>query len=186
MWKKSLKKGKKLSPKRQRFVDEYVVDLNGTQAAIRAGYSEKTAASQAERLLRNVDVAAEIAEKLQKISEETEIDAKWVRIRLQDELEADVADLYEGDGLTIKPVNEWPKIFRTGLTVGIDVTTTKIGEDSHSQITRIRISDKIKRLELLGKHTDVQAFLEKRETEHKGEVIVRRNLDGVKRDQENE
>lgn len=45
-----------LSPRRARFVEEYLVDLNGTQAAIRAGYSANTATSQAERLLRNVDV----------------------------------------------------------------------------------------------------------------------------------
>jgi hypothetical protein len=46
-----------LTAKQRRFVDEYLVDLNATQAAIRAGYSAKTAYSQAERLLRNVEVA---------------------------------------------------------------------------------------------------------------------------------
>lgn len=46
----------KLSPKQQRFVDEYLIDLNATQAAIRAGYSEKTAYSQGQRLLNNVEV----------------------------------------------------------------------------------------------------------------------------------
>ncbi len=47
-----------LTPKQARFVEEYFVDLNATQAAIRAGYSAKTAYSQGERLLRNVEVAA--------------------------------------------------------------------------------------------------------------------------------
>ena len=42
-----------LNPKQQRFVDEYLIDLNGKQAAIRAGYSEKTAEVQASRLLSN-------------------------------------------------------------------------------------------------------------------------------------
>lgn len=46
-----------LTAKQRRFVEEYLVDLNATQAAIRAGYSAKTAYSQAERLLRNVEVA---------------------------------------------------------------------------------------------------------------------------------
>lgn len=46
----------KLSPKQQRFVDEYLIDLNATQAAIRVGYSEKTAYSQGQRLLKNVEV----------------------------------------------------------------------------------------------------------------------------------
>ncbi len=45
-----------LTPKQARFVEEYLVDLNATQAAIRAGYSPKTAYSQGERLLKNVEV----------------------------------------------------------------------------------------------------------------------------------
>ena len=49
-----------LTDKQRRFVDEYMSDLNATQAAIRAGYSEKTARSQGQRLLTNVDIAAAI------------------------------------------------------------------------------------------------------------------------------
>ena len=49
-----------LTPKQARFVEEYLVDLNATQAAIRAGYSNKTAYSQGQRLLKKVDVAAAI------------------------------------------------------------------------------------------------------------------------------
>lgn len=52
-----------LSPKQQRFVDEYCVDQNATQAALRAGYSEKTAYSQGQRLLKKVEIAAAIAER---------------------------------------------------------------------------------------------------------------------------
>ncbi len=51
-----------LSPKRKRFCEEYVVDHNATQAAMRAGYSKKTACSQGVRLLSFVEVAAYIAE----------------------------------------------------------------------------------------------------------------------------
>ena len=47
-----------LSLKQKRFCDEYLIDLNATQAAIRAGYSKKTAASQGERLLRKVEIQA--------------------------------------------------------------------------------------------------------------------------------
>ena len=46
----------KLTKKQQRFCDEYLIDLNATQAAIRSGYSEKTAYSQGQRLLKNVEV----------------------------------------------------------------------------------------------------------------------------------
>jgi phage terminase small subunit len=51
----------KLTPNQQRFIDEYLVDLNATQAAIRAGYSEKTAEQQGSRLLRNAQVAEAVA-----------------------------------------------------------------------------------------------------------------------------
>ena len=50
-----------LTPKQESFVEEYLIDLNATQAAIRSGYSEKTANEQSSRLLANVKVAAEVA-----------------------------------------------------------------------------------------------------------------------------
>ena len=51
---------KKLTPKQQRFVSEYLIDSNATQAAIRAGYSEKTAQQTGSRLLLNVVIQAAI------------------------------------------------------------------------------------------------------------------------------
>lgn len=64
-----MSKSKKLTAKQQRFVDEYLIDLNATQAAIRAGYSEKTARSQGQRLLTNVDIARVIKKAQSAISE---------------------------------------------------------------------------------------------------------------------
>lgn len=55
----------KLTRKQQRFVDEYLIDLNATQAAIRAGYSEKTAQEQSSRLLSNVMVQEYMQKKMQ-------------------------------------------------------------------------------------------------------------------------
>ena len=62
-----------LTPKQARFVEEYLVDLNATQAAIRAGYSAKTAEVQGSRLLGNVKVAAAIREAQEARSERTGI-----------------------------------------------------------------------------------------------------------------
>lgn len=67
-----------LTPKQQRFVDEYLVDLNATQAAIRSGYSAKTADVQGPRLLGNVKVAAALAEAKTARSERTRISSDWV------------------------------------------------------------------------------------------------------------
>jgi Terminase small subunit len=65
--------GRPLTPKQQRFIKEYLVDLNATQAAIRAGYSAMTAYSAGQRLLKHVDVARGIAEAQQKHAEKCEI-----------------------------------------------------------------------------------------------------------------
>jgi phage terminase small subunit len=65
--------GKQLTPKQQRFVDEYLVDLNATQAAIRAGYSEKTARTQAAHLLAKDNIAAVIQKRQAERAERTEL-----------------------------------------------------------------------------------------------------------------
>jgi phage terminase small subunit len=65
--------GRSLTPKQQRFSEEYLLDLNATRAAIRAGYSPKTAYSAGQRLLKHVDVARGIAEAQQKHAEKCEI-----------------------------------------------------------------------------------------------------------------
>jgi len=56
---------KPLNPKQTRFVAEYLIDLNATQAAIRAGYSAKTAEQGAAQLLRNIKVAAAVAKAME-------------------------------------------------------------------------------------------------------------------------
>lgn len=77
---------KELGPKIDRFVDEYLVDLNGTQAAIRAGYSERTAAQQASRLLRKVKVQQAVAALQQELAEKR----AWDIERLVDEAETNL------------------------------------------------------------------------------------------------
>lgn len=62
-----------LTAMRERFVDEYLVDLNATQAAIRAGYSPKTAYSMGQRLLKDVEVQAAVQEARARREKRTEI-----------------------------------------------------------------------------------------------------------------
>lgn len=68
----------KLTAKQERFVAEYLIDLNATQAAIRAGYSEKTASAIGHENLNKPEIAAAIAAKQAKLSEKTEITAEFV------------------------------------------------------------------------------------------------------------
>lgn len=72
-----------LSPKRARFVEEYLIDLNATQAAIRAGYSPKTADVQGPRLLGKVSVKAEIDKALAARSKTNALTVEWVLENLQ-------------------------------------------------------------------------------------------------------
>lgn len=74
----------KLTEKQKRFADEYMIDLNGTQAAIRAGYSAKTAMEQGSRLLSNVKVQEYLSESRQKVSEKLELSHEWVLTRLKE------------------------------------------------------------------------------------------------------
>ena len=67
-----------LSSKQQRFVDEYLIDLNATQAAIRAGYSQKTARQIGSENLSKPNIQEAIAFAKRERSEATKIDAEWV------------------------------------------------------------------------------------------------------------
>ncbi len=67
-----------MTEKQKRFCDEYLIDLNATQAAIRAGYSEKTAYSQGQRILKNVEVKSYIDKQLEQIHSSKIADAEEV------------------------------------------------------------------------------------------------------------
>ena len=155
-----------LNDKQQRFCDEYLIDLNATQAAIRAGYSPKTAEAQSSRLLTNVKVKAFIEQAKQQRSERTKIDADWLLQRLAAEATADLADLYNADG-SLKPVHEWPDIWRTGLVSGVEIEDLfdGHGEDrTHiGYIKKVKLCPRIKRLELIGRHVKVDAFRDRME-----------------------
>jgi phage terminase small subunit len=68
----------KITEKQKRFADEYLKDLNGKQAAIRSGYSQKTAQIQASRLLTNAKVKAYLETKHKKIEEKTSVTVEWI------------------------------------------------------------------------------------------------------------
>jgi phage terminase small subunit len=87
---------KTLPPRQAIFVAEYLVDLNATQAAIRAGYSAKTAEVQASRLLSNVKVAASIAARRADISKKLEITVERVVLEYAKIGFADFTDYADG------------------------------------------------------------------------------------------
>lgn len=108
-----------LTPKQQRFALEYLQDLNGKQAAIRAGYSEATAESQASRLLRNAKVQNLLEEKLRKVEAKAEVNLERILLELHRILLADPADALNENG-GVLPLKEWPEDLRRALS-GLDV-----------------------------------------------------------------
>lgn len=150
-----------LTDKQARFVQEYLIDLNATQAAIRAGYSVDTAGAIGHELLKNPKIENAISEHREARGERTRIDADWLLKRLADEAEADVNDIYADDG-TLLPVNQWPMIWRKGLVAGIDIAEERDEAGNTIAVVRkIKVSDRVKRLELIGKHIGVSAFEER-------------------------
>lgn len=74
-----------LNAKQAAFVREYLIDFNATQAAARAGYSSKTAGSQAHDLLKKPEIQAALKDGQARLAEKTETEAEWVRRRLKEE-----------------------------------------------------------------------------------------------------
>ena len=147
----------KLTAKQMRFVDEYLVDFNATQAAIRAGYSPKTAAAAAARLLRNVNIQAEIARRQKDLQRRTEISQDRVVKELARIAFADASDyacvetyMYENKDGTLSPLQVVsPK--DTGV-LSDDQRAAIAGIKQGANGIEIKLHDKIKALELLGRH----------------------------------
>lgn len=154
-----------LTPKQQRFVEEYLIDLNATQAAIRAGYSEKTAKSIGQENLTKPDIQKAIEEAQNKRTEQTQIDAAYVLRRLVEIDQMDVLDIMDDDG-NVKPLRDWPKIWRQYIS---NIETISL-DDGEGWLKKIKWPDKVKNLELLGRHVSVGAFKDK--VEHSGKLEI--------------
>lgn len=157
-----------LTPKEARFIDEFPIDLNATQAAIRAGYSARSARDIGYRLLNKEEVAKAIQASIAERSKRTKIDADWVLTRLAEIADADLADLY-GENGELKPVKDWPKVWRSGLVAGIETVEERSPVDGGAAIgmlRKVKLADRLKTLELIGKHITVGAFRER--VEHGG------------------
>lgn len=156
---------KPLTAKVEAYCQEYIkCPENQTQAAINAGYSHKTAAKFASQNMRDERVKKRIAELMEERNKRMRVSADYVLMRLVEIDQMDVLDILNDDG-SLKPIREWPKIWRTTLS-GFDLSSTimNMNEDSIETILKkIKWPDKVKNLELIGKHVDVNAFKERLE-----------------------
>lgn len=138
----------KLNDKQQRFVDEYLIDLNATQAAIRAGYSVKTAEVIGFENLRKPKIAGAIAEQMAERSKRTGVNQDRIVLELAKIAFVNASDVINSDDATIKAgatADDTAAI----QSVKVKVIPTKEGEGVEREI---RLNDKLKALELLGKH----------------------------------
>lgn len=137
---------------------------NQTQAAIDAGFSPNTAHVKASVMMRDERIQKRIAELMEERNKRNRVSSDYVLMRLVEIDQMDVLDILNDDG-SLKPIREWPKIWRTTLS-GFDLSSTimNMNEDSIETILKkIKWPDKVKNLELIGKHVDVNAFKERLE-----------------------
>ena len=141
-----------LSPKQQRFVDEYLIDLNATQAAIRAGYSKKTARQIGSENLSKPDIQEAIAEAKRERSEATKIDAGWVLRQ--------AVELHRRCMQEIRPALH-PK------------TRQQLRDDDGNALFTFNAAASARALELIGRHVDINAWRENVQVQHEINLVER-------------
>jgi phage terminase small subunit len=144
-----------MTPKQDRFVAEYLANgLNATQAAIAAGYSEKTAQQQGSRLLLNGEVAAAVAGKTNLMLEKLEITADMVLQEIGKLAFFDPGKLFNPDG-SMKLISEIDERSRASLA-GFDACELfeGTGEQKHAYglLKKVKLVDKTRNLEMLGRY----------------------------------
>jgi|15BtaG_2_1085339.scaffolds.fasta_scaffold03150_3 phage terminase small subunit len=151
----------KLTGKQQAFVAEYLVDLNATQAAIRAGYSKKTAKQMGtENLAKPVIKELIDKEKAARI-ERVQYSADDVLTDLVRIARFDIRELYNDNG-DLKPVSEWSDdaaMVISSVDVNI-IKTISSGDDEQIRVAikKLKIEQRTKAIELAGRHVKVMAF----------------------------
>lgn len=137
----------KLTAKQKRFVEEYLIDLNATQACIRAGYSVKTAQEQSSRLLSNVMVQQAIAKRMAERSKRTGVNQDRVIQELAKIAFVKITDVVDSNARIRDDATEEDKSCIESIKY------KRSDSESGSSVEReVKISSKLKALELLGKH----------------------------------
>lgn len=145
----------RLTAKQQRFCDEYLIDLNATQAAIRAGYSPRTAEQAASRLLTIVKVSDEIAREMAERSKRTGINQDRVVKELAKLAFVNIADVVDLENATVR-------MSATDEDLAC-IQSVKIKPSEFGTEREIKLYDKKASLELLGRHLGM--FKDKLEVE---------------------
>lgn len=138
----------KLTAKQQRFVDEYLIDLNATQAAIRAGYAPENAGKQGHELLEKTRISNAIAQAMAHRSRRTGITQDRVLRELAKVAFVNANDVIDPDSATVRP-NAAEEDLACIQAVKVKTSESEMGSSSEREI---KLADKLRALELLGKH----------------------------------
>ncbi|MCU6180752.1 terminase small subunit [Enterobacter roggenkampii] len=168
---------KPLTAMQEAYCQSYIkTPENQSQAAIDAGFSPNTAAVKASVMMRDERIQKRIAELMEERNKRNRVSADYVLMRLVEIDQMDVLDILNDDG-GMKPIAEWPRVWRTSLSA-MDIATIKTTqaslqkengeadlsvEDVEHILKKVKWPDKVKNLELIGKHVDVNAFKERLE-----------------------
>lgn len=163
-----------LTPKQQRFVEEYLIDLNATQAAIRAGYSRDTANQIASQNLAKIEIKEAITEARARLSERTEITQDMVMAEFARIGFADPRKMFDAAG-RLRPIHELSAA-EAAVISSIEVVTKVLpGENSEpadvEYTHKIRSWDKVAALTQMGRRLGM--FVDKAEMKITGNLADR-------------
>ena len=144
----------KLTPKQSAFIDEYTIDKNAAAAAVRAGYSQKTVAQLASRLLTNVNIQAEVNKRLAKLSDNAQITAEYVLNGFKSVAERCMADEtfdQAGANKSLEMLGKYLRLFTDNVNVKMDAVIehkqdlSKLSKDELEKAFEIarKISDEV-------------------------------------------
>lgn len=150
-----------LTARQWAFVREYIVDLNGTQAALRAGYSPKVARVHAARMMTDDNILAEIDRLKTRRADKLELTAEKVLAEIMRLAFTDIGQAFTPEG-ALKPLHEMPEDVRRAISA-VEVDELVVDGAAIGRTKKIRFWDKRGSLELLGKH--LKLFTERLELE---------------------
>lgn len=139
-----------LTDKEERFCEEYIIDLNATQAAIRAGYSERSASEIGYENLRKPQIVTRIQELKEARSKRTQITADKVLREFAKIAFSNIQD-YINDDHTVKNLRDIGRSKSAAIS-SIKKTRQKVGKDIINESIEFKLYDKKGSLELIGKH----------------------------------
>lgn len=156
-----------LSDREKLFCQEYTVDLNPRTAAKRAGYPKWRI--DGPKLFELPAIKECIQQLMDERAKRLAYTADDILRRLLDIDAMDIADIMEDDG-TFKPVQDWPKVWRMSVS-SFEVAELKSSTDVAGFLKKAKLPDKLKVIELIGRHINVSAFREN--------VQMNANLSGI-------